>query len=70
MKLWRLLRLRRRPGKYLNSPAIESWQVCGVIRAKNEDAAAARAFQIVGRGAVVRVEEAEEWYRPPSLLED
>ncbi|MEP7016024.1 MAG: hypothetical protein ABI925_11335 [Verrucomicrobiota bacterium] len=63
---WKVWKLRQRAGKYLNSPVIEWWSECGVIRARDEDSAAHRAAAIVG-GNVVRVEPVDEFYRPESL---
>lgn len=65
-QLWSIHRMRVRPGRFLNSPTIEEWSECGVIRAGNEDAAGLKALRIVGRGPV-RVEPVSEFYRPTSL---
>jgi hypothetical protein len=66
--LWKITRLRQRPGKYFNSRPIEDWLECGTVLAPDEDTAAARARKIVGVIAVaIRVEPVGEFYKPETL---
>lgn len=64
---WRFFSLRVRSGTYLNSPLIEYWAECGVLRAVDEDSAARKAAGVVGGSRAIRVEPVSEFYRPESL---
>lgn len=65
-QLWKIEKLSQHRGKYLNSPLISNWNECGVIAARDREAASIRAMFVVG-SSQIRVSPVDEFYRPKTL---